>query len=142
MVEASFNEASRIPRPGRQLEDRMNTALWTIELLLAITFLTSGVNKLARPRLALAGRMPYVEDFTDAQVKGIGALEVLAAVGLVVPPLTKLATFLTPLAAVGLVLLMGGATVTHLRRREPQMMAVNGLLLILAAVVAVGRFGA
>jgi hypothetical protein len=37
---------------------------------------------------------------------------------------------------------MGGATVTHLRRREPQMMAVNGLLLILAAVVAVGRFGA
>jgi hypothetical protein len=86
--------------------------------------------------------MPYVEDFTDAQVKGIGALEVLAAVGLVVPPLTKLATFLTPLAAVGLVLLMGGATVTHLRRREPQMMAVNGLLLILAAVVAVGRFGA
>jgi uncharacterized membrane protein YphA (DoxX/SURF4 family) len=119
----------------------MNIALWIIQVLLAITFLASGGNKLARPRLALAGQLPYVEDFSDAQVKGIGTLEVLAAIGLVVPPLVHVATFLTPLAAVGLVLLMGGAVATHLRRREPQMVWVNGLLLILAAVVAVGRFG-
>lgn len=119
----------------------MNIALWIIQLVLAITFLVSGVNKLARPRLALAGQTPYVEDFSDAQVKGIGVLEVMAAIGLVVPPLLHFGTSLTPLAAVGLVLLMVGATVTHLRRGEPQMVAVNGVLLILAAVVAVGRFG-
>ncbi len=82
-----------------------------------------------------------VEDFTDTQVNGIGALEVLAAVGLVVPPLVHFATFLTPLAAVGIIRLMGGAAATHLRRREPQPVAVNGILLILAVVVAVGRFG-
>jgi uncharacterized membrane protein YphA (DoxX/SURF4 family) len=58
-----------------------------------------------------------------------------------VPPLVHFATFLTPLAAVGLVLLMAGAVFTHLRRREQQMVWVNGVLLILAAVVAVGRFG-
>jgi len=119
----------------------MNIALWIIQVLLAITFLASGVNKLVRPRLALAAQTPYVEDFSDGQVKGIGVLEVLAALGLVAPPLVHLATFLTPLAAVGLVLLMGGAVVTHLRRGESQMVAVNGLLLILAAVVAIGRFG-
>ena len=119
----------------------MNIALWIIQVLLAISFLASGTNKLARPRLALVSQTPYVEDFTDGQVKGIGALEVLAAIGLVVPPLVHVATFLTPLAAVGLVLLMAGAAVTHLRRREPQMVAVNGVLLILAAIVAVGRFG-
>jgi uncharacterized membrane protein YphA (DoxX/SURF4 family) len=119
----------------------MNIALWIIQVLLAATFLFSGVNKLARPRLALAGQTPYVEDFTDAQVKGIGALEVLAAIGLVVPPLVHIAVVLTPLAAVGVVLLMAGAAATHLRRREPQMVAVNGVLLILAAVVVVGRFG-
>lgn len=119
----------------------MNIALWVIQVILAIAFLGSGVNKLARPRLALAGQTPYVEDFSDSQIKGIGALEVLAAIGLVVPPLVHFATFLTPLAAVGLILLMGGATATHVRRREPQMVAVNGVLLILAAVVAVGRFG-
>lgn len=46
----------------------MNIALWIIQLLLAIAFLASGVNKLARPRLALAGQTPYVQDFSDAQV--------------------------------------------------------------------------
>jgi uncharacterized membrane protein YphA (DoxX/SURF4 family) len=119
----------------------MNIALWIIQLLLAITFVASGVNKLVRPRLALAAQLPYVEDFSDAQVKSIGTLEVGAAIGLVVPPLVHIATYLTPLAAVGLVLLMAGAIVTHLRRREQQMVWVNGLLLILAAVVAAGRFG-
>jgi uncharacterized membrane protein YphA (DoxX/SURF4 family) len=119
----------------------MNIALWVIQLLLAVTFLASGVNKLARPRLALAGQQPYVEDFSDAQINGIGTLELLAAIGLVVPPLLHIATFLTPLAAVGLVLLMGGAIFTHLRRSEPQLAAFNLVLLVLAAVVAIGRFG-
>jgi uncharacterized membrane protein YphA (DoxX/SURF4 family) len=119
----------------------MNIALWIIQVVLAITFLGSGINKLARPRLALAGQMPYVADFSDTQVKGIGTLEVLAAIGLIVPPTLHIATFLTPLAAVGLILLMGGAIATHVRRREPQMVAVNLVLLVLAAVVAIARFG-
>jgi uncharacterized membrane protein YphA (DoxX/SURF4 family) len=119
----------------------MNIALWIIQVVLALTFLAGGTMKLVRPRLALAGQMGWVQDFGDAQVKGIGALEVLAAVGLVAPPLLHVATFLTPLAAVGLVLLMLGAAATHLRRHEPQMLAVNGTLLVLAAVVAIGRFG-
>jgi len=119
----------------------MNVALWIIQVLLALTFLAAGSMKLARPRVALAGQMGWVQDFGDAQVKGIGALEVLAAVGLVVPPLVHIAVFLTALAAVGLVLLMVGAAATHLRRHEPQMVAVNGVLLVLAAVVAIGRFG-
>lgn len=119
----------------------MNIALWVIQVLLALTFLGSGITKLARPRLALVGQLPYVADFSDTQVKGIGTLEVLAAIGLIVPPLLHVGTFLTPLAAVGLVLLMGGAIATHLRRREPQMVAVNVVLLILAAVVAIARFG-
>lgn len=119
----------------------MNITLWIIQVLLAITFLVSAGNKLARPRLAMVSQLPYVEDFSDAQIRGIGALELLAAIGLVVPPLLHFATFLTPFAGVGLVLLMGGAVLTHLRRREPQMVWINGLLLILAAVVAVGRFG-
>ncbi len=119
----------------------MNIALWIIQVLLAITFLGSGITKLARPRLALVGRLPYVADFSDTQVKGIGTLEVLAAIGLIVPPVLHIATFLTPLAAVGLILLMAGAIATHVRRREPQMVAVNLVLLTLAAVVAIGRFG-
>lgn len=119
----------------------MNTVLWIIQVLLALAFLAAGTTKLARPRLALSGQMAWVEDFDDVQVKGIGALEVLAAIGLVVPPVLHIATFLTPLAGVGVVLLMIGATFTHLRRGERQTLAINALLLVLAAIVAIARFG-
>src|SRR5258707_554946 len=96
----------------------MNIVLWIIQIVLGITFLGSGINKLARPRLALVGQLPYVADFSDSQVKGIGTLELLAAIGLIVPPILHVATFLTPLAAVGLILLMGGAIATPVDRRE------------------------
>ena len=119
----------------------MNIALWIIQVLLALTFLATGTTKLIRPRLALAGQMAWVEDFSDAQVKGIGALEVLGAIGLIGPALLRVATFLTPLAAVGLILDMAGAALTHIRRGESQMVVVNAFLAILAALVAVGRFG-
>lgn len=119
----------------------MNIALWIIQVILALVFLAAGVTKLTRPRLALAGVMGWVEDFNDAQVKGIGTLEVLAAIGLVLPPLLHIAPFLTALAATGVVLLMVGAAITHLRRGEIPMVAGNLILLVLAAVVAVARFG-
>ncbi len=119
----------------------MNVTLWIIQLLLAVVFAVAGTAKVSRPRLALAGRMHWVVDATDAQVKGVGALEILAAIGLVVPPLVHVATFLTPLAAVGVVCLMVGAIVTHLRLGEPQTLGVNVVLLLLAAIVAVARFG-
>jgi len=52
-----------------------------------------------------------------------------------------IAQVLVPLAALGLVLLMIGAVVTRARREEPSMIAVNVVLLVLAAVVPWGRFG-
>jgi hypothetical protein len=66
---------------------------------------------------------------------------VLAAIGLILPAVLDIAPVLVPLAATGLVLLMLGAAVTHARRKESQMIIINAVLLILAAVVAWGRFG-
>jgi hypothetical protein len=119
----------------------MNVMLSAIQIVLALVFAVAGATKLWRPRLALAGRMPWVEDMSDVQVKGIGLLEMAAAVGLVAPPLLHVATFLTPLAAVGVILLMLGAAATNLRIGERQILPVNVLLLALAAFVAVARFG-
>jgi hypothetical protein len=82
-----------------------------------------------------------VEDFSAGAVKAIGALEVLAAVGLILPAALDIAPVLVPLAAVGLVLLMAGAIITHLRRHEPQALVVTLPLLALAALVAWSRFG-
>jgi hypothetical protein len=85
--------------------------------------------------------MGWVDDFSPAAIKAIGTLEVLAAIGLVLPPVLDIAAVLAPLAALGLVLLMTGAAITHGRRGEMQMIAVNVVLGALAAVVAWGRFG-
>jgi uncharacterized membrane protein YphA (DoxX/SURF4 family) len=119
----------------------MNVTLSAIQIVLALVFAVAGGTKLWRSRLALADRMPWVEDMSDVQVKGIGMLEVAAAVGLVAPPLLHVATFLTPLAAVGVILLMLGAAATNLRIGERQILPVNALLMVLAAFVAVARFG-
>ena len=120
----------------------MNVVLWIVAGVLATAFLAAGTMKLSRPRKRLADSgLPWVEDFSDGAVKGIGALEVLAAIGLILPAALDILPVLVPSAATGLVLLMIGAAITHARRREPQGIAVNLVLLAMAAFVAWGRFG-
>ena len=119
----------------------MNTALWIIQIVLAVAFLAAGAGKLAQPREKLLERMAWAEDFSSTQVKLIGAVEVLGAIGLVLPALTGIAVWLTPLAAAGLAVTMLLAGVVHVRRGETQMVAVNVVLGLLAAVVAWQRFG-
>lgn len=121
----------------------MNTALWVVAGLLALVFLGAGAMKLTQPKakLAKAGQ-GWAEDFSDGAVKGIGALEVLGAAGLVLPALVDTATVLVPLAASGLVLMMIGAAVTHARRGEYPNIAANVVLGGLALFVAIERFDA
>jgi uncharacterized membrane protein YphA (DoxX/SURF4 family) len=71
----------------------------------------------------------------------IGALEVLAAIGLVLPAALNIVPVLVPLAAVGLVVLMIGAAITHARRKESQAVVTNVVLLVVAVVVVWDRFG-
>ena len=118
----------------------MGMALWVAQVLLAAAFLVSGATKLSQPREKLVKNMAWVEDFSQPTVRLIGTLEVLGAIGVVVPALTGILPWLTPLAALGLVLTMAGAALTHLRRTEYGGIAVNAVLFVLAAFVAYGRF--
>jgi uncharacterized membrane protein YphA (DoxX/SURF4 family) len=119
----------------------MDVVIWVLQVLLALAFLAAGLTKLSQPRQKLASTMGWVEDFSDPGVRAIGALEVLGALGLLLPAFTGVATVLVPLAAVGLALLMVGAAATHRRRGELPMIGINTVLLVLAAVVAWARFG-
>jgi hypothetical protein len=121
----------------------MNIALWIVAGLLAVLFLASGAVKLAQPKekLAASPTGAFAEDFSAGTVKAIGAAEVLGAVGLILPAVLDTAPVLVPLAAVGLVLLMVGAVITHFRRHEARVVVVPLTLLALAAFVAWGRFG-
>ena len=118
----------------------MNIALWIVQALLALLFAMAGLMKLTQPKEKLAAQMAWVGDFAPTTVKLIGAVEVLGAIGLILPLITGIAPWLTSVAAAGLVLTMLGAMATHLRRREQPMLFVNGVLLLLAAFVAYGRF--
>jgi hypothetical protein len=120
----------------------VNIALWIVQGLLAAVFGGSGVVKTTRDRKRLLDDgISWVEDFSAGSVKAIGVLEVLAAVGLVLPAATGIAPVLTPLAAAGIGVLMAGAAVVHFRRGELAFIGVIAVLFVAAAFVAWGRFG-
>lgn len=115
------------------------TIAGAVSVLLALMFLMSGAMKLTQPVARLATRMPFVNDFTVSTVRTIGLLEVLAAVGLILPWVTHILTWLTAVAAIGLVFTMIGAALTHVRRHEQSQVPINAVLLLLAAFVAYER---
>ncbi|MFB6719165.1 DoxX family protein [Kribbella sp. NPDC056345] len=121
----------------------MNVFLWILAGVLAAFFLAAGANKLAQSHAKLLANpnMKWVEDFSPGTIKLIGAAEVLGAIGLILPALLDIAPILTPLAAVGLAVIMIGAIITHGRRKENQPVIINVVILVLAVVLAIFRFG-
>ncbi|MGW2958400.1 DoxX family protein [Streptomyces sp. NPDC001220] len=121
----------------------MNLALWIAAGLLAAVALTGGISKTFVPRekLAAAHGGGWTAEAGTGFVKTLGVLELLAAVGLVLPAATGTAPVLVPVTAACWILLMVGAMITHGRRGERAFVALNLVYLVLALVVAVGRFG-
>jgi uncharacterized membrane protein YphA (DoxX/SURF4 family) len=121
----------------------MNVFLWIVAGVLAAFFLAAGLTKLSQSKAKLGEnpQMKWTEDFSEGTIKLIGAAEVLGALGLILPGAFDVAPVLVPLAASGLAVIMIGAIITHGRRKEPQPIIINAVVLILALVVAIFRFG-
>ncbi len=119
----------------------MNTALWIAQILLALAFGAAGVIKTTQPHEKLVASMGWTGDYSPGFVKFVGVVEVLAALGLILPAVTGVAPILTPIAASGLALAQAGAIAVHVRRKEPQFIIGNLVLIALAVFVAWGRFG-
>ncbi|MFE7131080.1 DoxX family protein [Streptomyces sp. NPDC057638] len=114
----------------------MTTVLRGARTLLALLFAVTGAMKLALSQAALLPLMPWVTDVPMAAVRGLGALEVLGAAGLVLPALLPAAAPLLPLAAGGFALLMLGGGAVHIGRGEYPQSAGNAVVLALAVLVA------
>jgi hypothetical protein len=124
-------------------EQMMNLALWIAAGVLAAVFLVAATSKLVIPQEKLA-TFPgggWVEDFSPGALKAISTLEILGAVGLILPAVLGIAPVLVPLAATGAALLFAGAVITRLRRGEKVTIVVDLVYLALAVFVAWGRFG-
>ena len=120
----------------------MNIALWIAQGLLAAVFLGSGAMKATQTKQKMiATGQTGVAPFPLPVIRVVAVLEVVAAVGLVLPQLTGIATVLTPLAAVGLIAVMIGAAFSHWSLQEyKQVFGVNLVLLLVCLFVAAGRF--
>lgn len=119
----------------------MNVFLWIVQAILAALFAMSGLGKVLQPKDKLAGKYPWMEDVSQATVRFIGVMELLGAIGLIVPAAAGIAPVLTPIAGTGLAVLAILAAAMHIRRKEPSGVAVTAILFVLAALVAWGRFG-
>ena len=119
----------------------MNIALWTVQVLLALVFAASGFMKVSQPMANLSKNMGgWVDDFGPRYVRLIGTLEILGAIGLIIPAVTHILPWLTSVAAIGLALTMIGAIILHGRRKEFPNMVPSLVLLLLAVFVILGRF--
>ena len=114
----------------------MNVALWIAQGLLAAIFLFAGGMKLLLPVEELTAQMPLPGLF----VRLIGVVEVLGAIGVILPGLVRIRPGLTPLAAAGLVIIMIGATVFTLATGNIAMAPIPLVVGLLAAFVAYGRW--
>jgi uncharacterized membrane protein len=114
---------------------KTNILLWVIQALLALLFLFAGATKFVLPAEQLTqGGMSL------GFVRFIGACEIVGAIGLIVPSVTRIRPSLTPLAAAGLVIIMIGATVVTLRMPQPAGAVIPAFVGLLAAFVAYGRW--
>jgi hypothetical protein len=112
----------------------MKVAYWIDAALLALLYLYSGGIKVVRSKDQLRPMMGWIDTVPLRLVQTIGVLEVLGALGLVLPPLTGIAAGLALAAAIGLVLIQVGGISLHLSRGETKMIGLNIVLLALAGV--------
>ena len=117
----------------------MHVTLWILQVLLAVVFAIAGVTHFLPPE-GLPEAMRGVAEMPAGVPYLIGTVEILAALGLILPGLTGIQTRLTPLASAGLVLVMVGAIVWHAQREEFPNIVLNVILALIAAFVAYGRW--
>ncbi|NMA99302.1 MAG: DoxX family protein [Phyllobacteriaceae bacterium] len=129
------NSVSAIGRPNA-----WNIGLWVAQGLLALVYAMAGMTKLTQPIDALvAAGMGYAGDFPELLTRFIGTVEVLGALGIILPALLRIQPRLTPLAALGFSIIQVLAILLHLWRGEFFVLPMNVVLLALSLFVMWGR---
>ena len=118
-------------------ERGLHIALWVAQALLAVGFGMAGLMKLTTPYQQLVSSQAWAQSMPEALLRFIGLSEVAGALGVILPAATRIKPILTPIAAVGLVIIMILAAGVHLLHGEPPL--ANVVFGALAALVAWGR---
>lgn len=118
----------------------LNFWLWAAQALLAALYAAAGMMKTFMPIPRLATNMGWVNDYAAGLVRFVGIAEIAGAAGLILPMVTGILPWLTPLAAAGLGLIQLLAMPVHARRGETAVLPVNLILLALSLFIVWGRF--
>jgi len=117
-----------------------NIALWVGQVLLAGVYVMAGFMKVSQPIDALvASGLTYASDYPELLTRFIGTMEILGAIGIILPAATRILPGLTPLAAVGFSVIQVLAFGLHTMRGEYGVLPVNIVLLALSLFVVWGR---
>lgn len=118
-----------------------NVVLWVLQGLVFLAFVGAGYGHITGyERMATQPKMSWVTAVGQDRLRIIGVLEVLGAIGVVLPGITGVLPWLVPIAAASLALLMAFAAIFHLRRSgEGTNTVTNVVLGVLALSVAIGR---
>jgi len=118
-----------------------NIPLWILQIVLALAFLVTGYShSIGYERSKTNPRLVWMQALPATFIRAVGVLTIAGAIGLILPELTGIASWLTPLAALMLAFLMACAIAFHLPRREFPHTAVNATLGVLATAIAYWRF--
>ena len=117
----------------------LHNSLWVAQILVAAS-LTSGAIMKFMPIEKMAPIMPWMGQLPPWQVRLLGIVDLLGAVGLILPALLRIKPNLTPITAVFVIALMISSIIIHLSRGEASVIGFNVFVIILAAFIAWGRF--
>lgn len=118
----------------------LNISLWIAQVVLAGMFVMAGTMKSTQPYEQLAAAMPWTNDFSVGMVRFIGISELLGGIGLLLPTLLRIKPMLTPLAALGIFIIMVFAFIYHIVKGEYEALGINVILAALAFFIAWGRY--
>lgn len=121
-------------RPNKAL----NILLWVAQVLLASSMVWAACMKLLKPADELAAMWPWTAAH-PALVKMTGVLDLLGALGLVLPGLLRMQPRLTVYSAYAIIALMIAASIFHIVRGEANLIGVNIFFAVLAVLIAWGR---
>lgn len=119
----------------------MNTFIWILQVLLAITFGFSGIMKATQSREKLVSiGQTGVAGLTYATIRFIGITEILGTIGIILPWALNILPVLTPVTALCFAVIMIPAMAIHYRRKEYTSVLLNVFLLCISLFVAYMRF--
>lgn len=130
-----YSEMTTQPKKSKTL----HIVLWILQVLLASMLLWAGFTKLFEPIVKLSTMWPWTGQVPVAFVKFTGVVDILGAMGLILPSLSRIKPKLTPIAAIALCVLMVCAIVFHVARGEASHIGINIMFIGIAAFVAWGR---